>query len=110
MIDGSDSSIRNLKLILYCFEWLAGLKINFHKSEVFVFGVEQIEKEKMANMPNCKLGDLPLKYLGIPVSDRYLSMEAFFAYYSKEAKETGSIERDISYIRRQTDSYQYMPE
>jgi hypothetical protein len=39
MIDGSDQSIRNLKLILYCFEWLTGLKINFHKSEVFVFGV-----------------------------------------------------------------------
>jgi len=24
MIDGSDQSIRNLKLILYCFEWLTG--------------------------------------------------------------------------------------
>jgi len=31
MIDGSDQSIRNLKLIFYCFEWLTGLKINFHK-------------------------------------------------------------------------------
>lgn len=35
MIDGSDISIRNLKLIRYCFEWLTGLKINYHKSEVF---------------------------------------------------------------------------
>ena len=41
MIDGSDQSILNLKLILYCFEWLSGLKINFHKSEVFVFGADQ---------------------------------------------------------------------
>lgn len=39
MIDGSEQSIRNLKLILYCFEWFTGLKINYHKSEVFVFGV-----------------------------------------------------------------------
>jgi hypothetical protein len=39
MIDRSEQSIRNLKLILYCFEWLSGLKINYHKSEVFVFGV-----------------------------------------------------------------------
>lgn len=39
MVDGSDKSIANLKLILYCFEWLTGLLINFHKSEVFVFGV-----------------------------------------------------------------------
>jgi len=67
MLDGSENSIRNLKLILYCFEWLIGLKINFHKSEVFVFGAQQEEKERMANMLNCKLGELPLKYLGIPV-------------------------------------------
>ena len=29
MIDGSEQSIVNLKLVLYCFEWLSGLKINF---------------------------------------------------------------------------------
>ena len=56
MIDGSDQSILNLKLILYYFEWLSGLKINFHKSEVFVFGADRSEKERMANMLNCKLG------------------------------------------------------
>jgi hypothetical protein len=41
MTDGSESSILNLKLILYFFEWMSGLKINFHKSEVYVFGVPQ---------------------------------------------------------------------
>jgi hypothetical protein len=66
MVDGSDKSIINLKLILYCFEWLTGLKINFHKSEVFIFGVPQAEKERMANMLNYVLGELPWKYLGIP--------------------------------------------
>lgn len=39
MIDGSYQSITNLKLTLYCFEWLTGLKINYHKSKMFVFGV-----------------------------------------------------------------------
>jgi hypothetical protein len=29
---------RNLKLILAAFEQLSGLKINFHKSELFCFG------------------------------------------------------------------------
>lgn len=38
MTDGSDSSITNLKIVLYCFEWLSGLKINYHKSEVLFFG------------------------------------------------------------------------
>jgi hypothetical protein len=40
-IDGSDRLILNLKLILYCFEWMSGLKIKFHKNEVFVFGAVQ---------------------------------------------------------------------
>jgi hypothetical protein len=31
MVDGSDTSILNLKLILYCFEWMSVLKINYHK-------------------------------------------------------------------------------
>lgn len=86
MIDGSDSSIRNLKLILYCFEWLSGLKINFHKSEVFVFGVDQKRKERMANMLNCKLGELPMKHLGIPVRDRHLNMGAFLPISQKMTK------------------------
>jgi len=77
MIDGSATSITNLKLILYCFDWLTGLKIDYHKSEVYGVGVSQVEKEEMANMLNCVLGDLPLKYLGIPISDHHLAMGAF---------------------------------
>jgi hypothetical protein len=76
MIDGSERSITNLKLILYYFEWLSGLKINYHKSEVYVFGVQQGDKELMANMLNCVL-ELPLKYLGIPVCDKHFAMGAF---------------------------------
>lgn len=77
MIDGSEQSIRTLKLNLYCFEWLTGLKINYHKSEVYVFWVKQEEKERLANMLNCVLGVMPMKYLGIPVSDKHLNISAF---------------------------------
>ena len=77
MIDGSDHSITNLKLVLYCFEWLSGLKINFHKSEVYVFGASQGEKEHMTNMLNCALGELPIKYLGIPVSESQITIAGF---------------------------------
>lgn len=77
MIEASEQYITNLKLILYCFEWLTGLKINYHKSEVFVFGVSQGEKYDMDNMLNCVLVELPMKYLGIPISYKLLNMEAF---------------------------------
>jgi hypothetical protein len=37
--DGSDDSITNLNIVLYYFEWLSGLKINYHKSEVAFFRI-----------------------------------------------------------------------
>ena len=83
MVEASVSSITNLKLILYYFEWLTGLKINYHKSEVYVFGTSQGEKEMMANMLNCVLGSFPMKYLGIQISYKHLSMGAFFPYTSE---------------------------
>jgi hypothetical protein len=83
MVDGSNQSIRNLKLILYCFEWLIGLKINYHKSEVFVFRVQKEEKERLANMLNCVLGKMPMKYLGIPVSNKHLNINAFSSLTQK---------------------------
>jgi hypothetical protein len=86
MTDGSDTAILNLKLILYCFEWMSGLKINYHKSEVYVFGATQQEKEKVANMLNCKLGVWPMKYLGIPISEQRLGVNAFSGIKDKMRK------------------------
>ena len=65
LIEHDDSYILNLKFLLYCFEWTSGLKINYHKSEVYVIGVDKQEAIKTANMFNCKLGKFPLTYLGI---------------------------------------------
>jgi hypothetical protein len=59
-----------MKFILYCFEWLSGLKINYHKSEAYIFGMEEEEKVRIVNMLNCKLGELPMAYLEIPCNTR----------------------------------------
>jgi hypothetical protein len=77
MTDGSDKSITNLKVLLYCFEWLSELKINYHKSEVVLFRYSQADKERKANMLNGKLGELLVKYLGIPISNKVLGIGAF---------------------------------
>jgi hypothetical protein len=45
MFEESLESARNLKLILCIFEQLTGLKINFHKSEVFFFGAAIQKKD-----------------------------------------------------------------
>jgi hypothetical protein len=64
--------VTNLKFILYCIENMSYLKINFHKGEVIVLGASKEESTRLANCLNCKEGELPMKYLGIPVTSAKL--------------------------------------
>jgi hypothetical protein len=75
----------NMKFILYCFEWISGLKINYHKSDAFIF-VWMRRQIRIANMLNCQLGSLPMEYLGIPVSDKKLGKGAFVRVPEKISK------------------------
>ena len=64
---------RNLKLIILAFEQLSGLKINFHKSELFCFGEAQDDVALYAELFGCGQGQFPIKYLGIPIHCRRLT-------------------------------------
>ena len=64
---------RNLKLILSAFEQLSGIKINFHKSELFYFDEAQDEAHLYADLFGCGLGQFPITYLGIPIHYRRLT-------------------------------------
>jgi hypothetical protein len=44
---------QNLKIILSAFEQLSGLKINFHKSELFYFGEARDEVNAYTNLFGC---------------------------------------------------------
>ena len=76
-MDGDPDSIRNLKFLLYYFEWMSGLKINYHKSEVTVFGVDEDREWEIASMLNCRVSKLPIKYLGFPIHHKNLPSKAF---------------------------------
>jgi hypothetical protein len=65
---------QNLKLILSAFEQLSGLKINFHKSELFCFGEAKYEVTAYANLSGCGQGQFPMRYLGIPIHYRRLTL------------------------------------
>ena len=61
-----------MKLILCMFEQFSGLKINFHKSELFCFGsAKEVETDYM-QLFGCESGSLPFTYLGIPIHFRKL--------------------------------------
>jgi hypothetical protein len=87
MVGYDENSIRNLKFLLYCFEWMSGLRINYHKSEVVAFGVDENCKTMIANTLNCKKGRLPMMYLGFPINDKKLKMEAFMGIVDKMRKK-----------------------
>ncbi|WVZ85606.1 hypothetical protein U9M48_032512, partial [Paspalum notatum var. saurae] len=58
---------KNLKLILYVFEQLSGLKINFHKSEIFCFGAAKDSESLYSHLFGCKLATYLFHYLGIKI-------------------------------------------
>jgi hypothetical protein len=63
----------NLKLILCAFEQLSGLKINFHKSEIFCFGEAKVTEAEYSNIFRCQCGSYPFRYLGIPMHYKKIS-------------------------------------
>jgi hypothetical protein len=61
-----------MKLLLCAFEQLSGLKINFHKSELFCYGTGKANQFEYAQIFGCDLGTYPFRYLGIPMHHRKL--------------------------------------
>jgi hypothetical protein len=64
---------KNMKLLLCAFEQLSGLKINFHKSEVFCYGEAKEIEDHYTNLFGCGLGQYPVRYLGIPMHHKKIS-------------------------------------
>jgi hypothetical protein len=58
---------KNMKLLLCVFEQLSGLKINFHKSEIFCYGEAKHHEQEYAELFGCGLGPYPFRCLGIPM-------------------------------------------
>jgi hypothetical protein len=63
-------SAKNLKLLLYIFESMSGLKINFEKSEVLLIQSDDAKLQSYTELFNCQPGSWPIKYLGTPVCAR----------------------------------------
>jgi hypothetical protein len=77
----SPENLRNIRLILSCYEAMSGMKINFEKSEIFTIGLTDEEQCLAANCLGCKIGAFPMKYLGMPVSSMKIS-KAQLSYVS----------------------------
>ena len=54
-----------IRMVLTCFEAVTGLRVNMSKSEIMPIGeVENLYS--LADILSCRVGALPLNYLGMP--------------------------------------------
>jgi hypothetical protein len=72
-LDHDPSKARHLKLLLCAFEQLSGLKINFHKSDLFCFCEAKEMQDEYFNIFGCQGGTYPFRYLGILMHHKKLS-------------------------------------
>lgn len=59
------------------------MKINYHKSEVVIFGVDTETELNIAKMLNGLVGKLPMKYLGFPINIKRMGVNAFRSIVEK---------------------------
>jgi hypothetical protein len=52
---------------------MSGLKINFHKSKIFYLGEAKECINIYADIFTCPVGNLPMKYLGVPIDNKKIS-------------------------------------
>jgi hypothetical protein len=76
----------HMKLLLYLFEMLAGLKINFNKSEIYMINDGEEWGQKYAEIFNCQVGLFPIKYLGVPISPSRLKVADWLPLVEKGIK------------------------
>ena len=78
---------RNMKLLLYIYELMSGLKINFTKSEVIMINVDHNLASQYADLFNCQSGHFPIKYLRVPVSASRLHMKDWLTLKERNEKK-----------------------
>ena len=68
--DVSRDQLLSIRLALTCFQAFTGLKVNVGKSEIVLVG-EVGNIGALATILRCRVGSLPMKYLGMPLGTPY---------------------------------------
>lgn len=73
-IDGSLSSVQHVLQVLREFELRSGLAVSVQKSSFFSSGLSQLEIDVIQASTGMPHGTLPVRYLGVPLCTRKLSL------------------------------------
>lgn len=86
-LENNIEKARNTKLLLYMYEVMSGLKINFMKSEIILVNGDNLLAQQYAEIFNCHIGLFPMKYLGVPISPSRLHVIDWAPLESKNGKK-----------------------
>lgn len=83
------------------FSDVSGLEINENKSEIYTTGMDAAEVRRIADVSGFKIGQIPFKYLGIPISPKRLSTKDCMILVDKMTARVRSwSSRNLSYQGR----------
>lgn len=77
-VEGSHESIQGTLSVFDSFAEWSGLNISIDKSTIYLAGVAEIEEKRiLSNFPFAK-GELPVRYLGLPLMTKAMRKQDFF--------------------------------
>ena len=90
--DDSRDQVLSIRLALSCFQAFTRLKVNVRKSEIVPVG-EVGNIDALANILRCRVGSLPMKYLGMPLGTPYKTASVWNPILER-------MEKKLSYWKR----------
>ena len=70
-------------MLIDSFSTTSGLYFNSKKSQIFFGGIQEEVKERLNNILGFSLGNLPIKYLGVPLSNLRLKSLDYWPIFVK---------------------------
>lgn len=83
----TEKEIRCVSLCLIGFSMASGLQINFAKTKSFYLGNDDNKANEIARKVGCEMGNFPLNYLGILISDKALPWSTWDTLIAKIRKK-----------------------
>jgi hypothetical protein len=83
-LQAEEQQLRLLKMIFLLFQRLSGLKLNLQKSMLLVTADRFNLVYELATIMQCQASKFPILHLGLPLSDKMLSKEAYNNILNRE--------------------------
>ena len=80
--DAVPEQVLHIRKVLSCFEVVTGLKVNLSKSEMVPVGIVD-SMPFLANILCCRIGTLPMMYLGMPMGAPYKGLSVWNSVLEK---------------------------